>query len=230
MLFREILVDPLLSRCVSFLAPEDGDADSTCHRYSVIMVDEAHERSVYTDLLLGVLKKCSASTDPALYTLLKPPSTCRIRRVRPSLRIIISSATIDAQAFVDFFNTQPPSSSVPSSGIKPADEMLPPPSKKSRWDKKEKIAKDDAVMVRLEGRAFPVEIAYLEEPTADLVQKVVETVYEIHLQVRGRFSSVVFPTLTSPILQQPPGDILVFLTGREEIDRCLQALADNMSR
>lgn len=31
-------------------------------------------------------------------------------------------------------------------------------------------------------------------------------------------------------MQQPPGDILVFLTGREEIDRCLQQIADNMSR
>ena len=40
MLFRETMVDPLLSR------------------YSVIMIDEAHERSCYSDLLLGVLKKC----------------------------------------------------------------------------------------------------------------------------------------------------------------------------
>lgn len=149
MLFREILLDPLLSR------------------YSVVMVDEAHERSSYTDLLLGVLKK--------------------IRRVRPELRIVISSATIEAQSFVDFFNTQPPSSAVASSGVKPGDDILqPPPAKRSRWDKKEReLPKlDDAVMVRLEGKAFPVEVAYLDEPTNDIVMKAVETVFDIHLKVR----------------------------------------------
>ena len=40
LLFRECLRDPLLSR------------------YSVVLVDEAHERGAYTDMLLAVLKKC----------------------------------------------------------------------------------------------------------------------------------------------------------------------------
>ena len=48
------------------------------------MLDEAHERTLYTDIAVGLLKK--------------------IQRKRPEMRIIVASATLDADAFRDFFN------------------------------------------------------------------------------------------------------------------------------
>lgn len=47
----------------------------------------------------------------------------------------------------------------------------------------EKGPKDEAVMCKLEGRVFPVEITYLDEATADVVRTAVETIYDIHLKV-----------------------------------------------
>ncbi|BEJ12894.1 hypothetical protein CspHIS471_0300680 [Cutaneotrichosporon sp. HIS471] len=144
MLFRECMVDPLLSK------------------YSVIMIDEAHERGAYTDLLMGLLKK--------------------IMKKRPELRVIVSSATIDAEDFLEYFNTNADGS-----------------------DK----SKDDAIIVSIEGRMFPVEVAYLKEPIVDYVQAAVDTVFNIHLK-------------------EPAGDVLVFLTGREEIDNAVQQVADRL--
>jgi ATP-dependent RNA helicase DDX35 len=42
----------------------------------------------------------------------------------------------------------------------------------------------NTTIASLEGRAYPVQIAYLEEPTEDYVRKAAETVISIHRQVR----------------------------------------------
>ncbi|KAG5670397.1 hypothetical protein PVAND_000665 [Polypedilum vanderplanki] len=65
----------LLRECLS---------DKTLDSYSVIILDEAHERTIYTDVLFGILKEAA--------------------KKRPSLRVVISSATLNAQKFSKYFN------------------------------------------------------------------------------------------------------------------------------
>ncbi len=64
---------------------------------------------------------------------------------------------------------------------------------------------DTATIITLEGRTYPVEVLYTQRPVADYLTASVETVLALH---RG----------------EKPGDVLVFLTGQDEVEKGVEQL------
>jgi pre-mRNA-splicing factor ATP-dependent RNA helicase DHX38/PRP16 len=120
-------------------------------KYSVIIMDEAHERSLNTDVLMGLIRKVCAR--------------------RNDLKVIITSATMNAKKFKEFFGNAP-------------DFTIP-------------------------GRTFEVKALFSRGPHEDYVDAAVKQVLAIHVS-------------------QDPGDILVFMTGQEDIEITCELVAERL--
>jgi pre-mRNA-splicing factor ATP-dependent RNA helicase DHX15/PRP43 len=69
----------------------------------------------------------------------------------------------------------------------------------------------DAPLIKVPGRLFPVEIFYTQEPERDYLEAAIRTVVQIHAA-------------------EPPGDVLLFLTGEEEIEDACRKVAAEVGR
>jgi ATP-dependent helicase HrpA len=183
-----------ISRDTSVKLMTDGillaetQTDPLLKAYDTIIIDEAHERSLNIDFLLGYLRQ--------------------ILPRRPDLKIIVTSATIDAQRFADHFASRkrlapgrPKPGDAPSGGSDDA--------QRGAWG-----PFVPAPVIMVSGRMFPVEQRYRpfeESRDYDLNSAIADGVDELWRDVHNS------------------GDILIFLPGEREIREAADHLRRHLS-
>ncbi|MFJ1212029.1 ATP-dependent RNA helicase HrpA [Burkholderia pyrrocinia] len=152
----------------------ETQTDPLLKAYDTLIIDEAHERSLNIDFLLGYLKE--------------------ILPRRPDLKLIVTSATIDADRFARHFGTdERPAPVIEVSGRLYPVEMRYRP-----------VAEDRPAVKNAEGTAGRDRVKTAREAERDLMDAIVDAVDEL--------------------CREGPGDVLVFLPGEREIREAAEAL------
>ncbi|KML54110.1 ATP-dependent helicase [Burkholderia cepacia] len=152
----------------------ETQTDPLLKAYDTLIIDEAHERSLNIDFLLGYLKE--------------------ILPRRPDLKLIVTSATIDADRFARHFGTdERPAPVIEVSGRLYPVEMRYRP-----------VAEDRPAVKHAEGTAGRDRVKTAREAERDLMDAIVDAVDEL--------------------CREGPGDVLVFLPGEREIREAAEAL------
>lgn len=193
MVLREMIGDAAATSTSNDAPSADSLRSNLLLKYSVLIIDEAHERTLRTDQVLGLAKRIQRERKALRSSWLargKPSTEAEVTE----LKIIVMSATLDADRFANFFSS--PSTALAANGTALTSDTQILASANG---------KQNVPILYVKGRQHEVQMFHTDEPAQEWTDAALRTVLQIHVS-------------------KPPGDVLVFMTGQEEIDSLARAL------